>query len=169
MRALRRPTASVLRWRGSRRRYLRPGRAFPPRLPAFPPPRPDASGGTTRGEPPRGDGLPAAPTRRRRRDVREISRARSVYERRREAGARTRGYPWETHPAPAPGSYRARRSGRKSVRAQRRDGPTCSILAVLLVVVRFQFRDDARIGQRRRVAERFPFGDVAQQTPHDFA
>ncbi len=30
-------------------------------------------------------------------------------------------------------------------------------------------RDDIRIGERRRVAERLAFGDVAQQAPHDLA
>src|SRR5690606_13313236 len=39
----------------------------------------------------------------------------------------------------------------------------------LLLVLALQLRDYGRVGERRRVAERTAFRDVAQQTPHDLA
>ena len=39
----------------------------------------------------------------------------------------------------------------------------------LLGGARLQFRDDARIGERRRVAENPAFGDIAQEPAHDLA
>jgi hypothetical protein len=39
----------------------------------------------------------------------------------------------------------------------------------LILVLRLQAGNDARVRQRGGVAERSAFGDVPEQTPHDFA
>src|SRR5262249_56385186 len=56
-------------------------------------------------------------------------------------------------------------------RNRSRPPPLCSgrLPAVLFLVVRLEPRDDPGIGERRRVAERLAFGDVAEQATHDFS
>ena len=51
----------------------------------------------------------------------------------------------------------------------RADPLTATADLMLVLVLSFSLCDDGRIGQRRRIAERLPLGDVAQQPPHDLA
>ena len=56
-----------------------------------------------------------------------------------------------------------------TLRPAQAPAPAPTLPAVLFLVVRLQLRDHGRIGERRRVAERLAFGDVAQQPAHDLA
>src|SRR5215470_12703672 len=67
----------------------------------------------------------------------------------------------------AAGSVRFRSRGKRAGRPESLHEKRS--LAVLLLVARFESCHDRRIRKRRRVAERFAFGDVTQEAAHDLS